>query len=100
MAHFDEPWRAVACAARLRDWAAVDAVLEDLRVQGRFPVMRGFQDAAKQQGDEQTLPRLDKPDPVTIHDLTPEERGRAVIDPGTDGRGRVVASSKFTLKAA
>jgi hypothetical protein len=70
---FDDPWRAIAKAARLRDWATIDAVLEDKRLAGSTSVRRGFSDARKALGQEPTLPTLPAPEPVTIHDLPSRE---------------------------
>lgn len=85
MSYFDEPFRTIACAARMRDWATIDAVLEDLRVQGRIGVIRGFSDARKRLGLEPPPPALHAPDPVTIHDL-PSREGIEII--GAEGDSR------------
>lgn len=82
MAYFDDPIRAIAKAAKLRDWATIDAVLEDLRVCGRVSVVRGFIDARKALG-EPGLPALDRPEPVTIHDL-PKRHGKPVTPEGQE----------------
>lgn len=68
MPAFDEPMRAIAKAAKERDWATIDAVLEDRLRLGNRSVMRGFSDA---RGD--ALPRLDQPDPVMLADLPSRE---------------------------
>lgn len=69
MSYFDEPMRAIACAAKMRDWDTIDAVLEDQRAQGRMTVFNGFADARKRLGLEPPLPALETPEPVTVHDL-------------------------------
>lgn len=95
MNHLDEPWRALAKAAKLRDWALVDAVLEDRRVRGFTDVRRGFADARRELGQEEPLAPLDAPNVVTIHDLTPIERESVKIVGTREGDSR-----QFVTKAA
>lgn len=78
MQYPDDPWREIARATKQRDWGAVDAVLEDRRLAGSMAVARGYTDARKAAGGDKLQP-LDKPAPITIHDLSPEDRARAKI---------------------
>ena len=68
---YNEDWRMIAKAARLRDWAAIDAVLADKAACGSENVIRGFNDARKVLGQEPPLPALAEPAPLTIHDVDP-----------------------------
>lgn len=74
--------REIACAARMRDWSAIDRALDDLALLGRESVMRGFNDARKRRGGEK-LPPLDRPNVVTIHDL-PSRDGVEIVNEGTE----------------
>ena len=95
MIDLDRPMMTIACAARRRDWAAIDAALADQHARCSPAVIDGFALADRLMGRD-SLPKLDRPDPVTIHDLSPDERARAVIKSGVVN-GQVVASSSFTL---
>lgn len=86
--------REIACAAKMRDWDAVDRALEEMRLDACEAVMRGFADARFKMKLEEPMPALDRPSPVTIHDLSPEDRARAKIR-GTEGDIRT-----FTLPPA
>jgi hypothetical protein len=81
MTYFRDRMRALTCAARLRDWETIDAVLEDYRVCGNASVLAGFADARKILGQEPPLPALDAPEPVTIHDL-PNLDGIEIVGTG------------------
>jgi hypothetical protein len=62
--------RTIAQAAKLRDWSAIDAVLEEQRLRGNSSVISGFRGARLKLGTEQpALTGLPAPSPVTIHDL-------------------------------
>lgn len=80
MPYFDEPWREIAKAAKLRDWATIDAVLEDRKLRGNAQVARGQRDARRELGEEPALPQLERPEPVTILDLSPDECATVEID--------------------
>jgi hypothetical protein len=81
--YFDDPWRALAKAAKLRDWETVAAVLEDRKMAAgggvRDSVLRGQADARRETGEAERLPALEAPEPVTIHDLSAEQRARVEI---------------------
>lgn len=72
MIDLDKPMRTIACAAKLRDWATIDRVLEDQRLRGKMAVILGFTDARRELGTE-ARHELASPDPVTIHDLPSRE---------------------------
>lgn len=54
----------IAHAARLRDWSAIDRALDN-----QLPSLDVCM--ARSAADGETLPDLDAPDPVTVHDLPP-----------------------------
>lgn len=78
MTYFDDPWRSLAKAARQRDWATIDAILDDRLRLGNVSVMRGFGDARLEAGEE-VRTKLETPDPVLISDL-PSREGIEVYD--------------------
>lgn len=94
MPYFNEPWRSLAKAAKLRDWETIDAVLADQKVCGRSAIIQGERDALRELGKEPQLPPLKTPEPVTIHDLSDDDRARAKII-GVEGD-----THRFELKAA
>lgn len=70
----------IAHAAASRDWAAIDAAL-DAWVADRPSIAVGVAKAQRDaSGQPDTLPPLDKPDPVTIHDLPPGTPHEVRID--------------------
>jgi hypothetical protein len=71
--------RALAKATKLRDWGAIDRIIEDLRVCGSMAVLRGLADARKHLGEEPAMPPIKTPNVLTIHDLSPEGRAKAEI---------------------
>lgn len=81
MSYFNNPWRALACAAKLRDWGQIDAILADKALCGNDAVRRGFTDARRKLGQEPLLPALSAPEPITIHDL-PSLDGIEIVGTG------------------
>lgn len=78
MIDLDDPFRTLACAARLRDWGAVDVILEDQRAKGSLSIRRGFNDARKALGQEPRLTPVHDPQAVTILDL-PSREGVEIV---------------------
>jgi hypothetical protein len=75
----DNRMRSIAYAAKKRDWLIIDMVLDDARACGSDSVRRGFADARRELGQEPRLTPLESPEPVTIHDMTPDQRAAVVI---------------------
>jgi hypothetical protein len=65
----DNRMRSIAYAAKKRDWLIIDMVLDDARACGSDSVL----------GQEPRLTPLESPEPVTIHDMTPDQRAAVVI---------------------
>lgn len=61
--------RRIAAAARNDDLAGVQAILAEMAACGDMRVIEGRRDADRAAGRGDRLDPLERPDPVTIHDL-------------------------------
>ncbi len=76
---YGTPMFKIARAARLRDWQAVDAALDEALMLGRDSVLDGRIDADKELGRDR-LPGLSAPDPVTLFDLPDRKNIKIKVD--------------------